>query len=90
MSQEIQTQISWDFAVMKFCLKFSRLCSAAQQLQGLEISSWKQLLNMLCDFWNIAISVLLEDLKTSTSALHFELQHGIKVSEQKIKANFLV
>lgn len=76
MSQETQTQISWDFAVMKFA---SRLCPAARLLQGLELSSWKQLLNVLCVCWNMAISVLLEDLKISTSALQFELQHSITV-----------
>lgn len=88
MSQETQTQISWDFAVMKFRLKFSRLCPAARQLQGLELSSWKQLLNMLFVCWIMSISVL-EDLKTSTSALQSEIQHSITVSEQKTEATLL-
>lgn len=82
MSQGTQTELPWDLAVTKLCLKFSRLCSAVPQLQGLASSSWKQLLNERFDFWDIAISVLLEDLKTGTSALQFELQLGTKVSEQ--------
>lgn len=81
VSQGTQTQLPWDFAVTKLpqVLKVVFSCATASR-------TCEQLLETVAqqrfDFWNIAISVLLEDLKTGTSVLQFELQHGTKVSER--------